>query len=344
MVSAAFVQTGRQFSTSMSGASKPGRDSRLSAGWDSLVALHAQRGRLAMAAVSRDRSPQCLHAGSRGEVCCGAQTEFEIGSVTKVFTNLLLLVGDAHGWCRREMCAAEIVLGRKRPATLPLDDLAAHLGGLPEWPSNLEVGPSEQPFCHYRASLLEEALVEDTKTHRVAGGYRYSTYGTAVLGAALARTADSSYPEACRRHVLTPLGLEGRFGLEQKDYSPAGQPAGETFFGCFAPAGGLLLKTGDAVSFISACLDPDRTPLAGALRAAEAIRAPLGPGWAVAQAWHVKEAASGAIYWHNGRTPQGRSFFGYCPARGLGVAIMSDFDQDWDAAGFGHLLGKPPLI
>lgn len=299
------------------------------------LARYADKGNAALVLVEPTRRPLIVHAGKSHEVKDSAKARYEIGSITKVFTGLLMLQTQELGLSRRNQCAAEILFEHRSPGRVCLRELAAHLSGLPEWPGNFPTGAQGQPFLGYGLKSLLAALAEDTSAPLQRGAYRYSSYGTAVLGAALSRSLGTSYALACKRLVTAPLGLDAGFAPFGAGRSG---PRGATAFGCFAPAGGMRMSAQGAASFLQACLAPRRTPLAGALRAAERVRASTGiTDQYVATGWHVRIHRRQAVYWHNGRTPRGRSFLGYSLQSRRGVAIFSTFDEDWDDTGFSLL-------
>ncbi len=93
-----------------------------------------------------------------------AATIFEIGSVSKTFTGLLLAdavvreevllestLGDILGRLSLSRSAAEITLGQ----------LATHTSGLPRLPSDIQAGSDKHnPYAHYTRGLLLASLGE----------------------------------------------------------------------------------------------------------------------------------------------------------------------------------------
>ncbi len=143
----------------------------------------------------------------------GSDTVFEIASITKVLTSLLL----ADMVQRREV-AFDDPVAKYLPASLTLHqrgrpitllDLAAYTSGLPNLPDNLPPNwwTLPNPFGDYTGGELYEFLSGyipeyDPRTH-----YEYANLGFGLLGVALARRAGKSYEQLLIERVCNPLGL-----------------------------------------------------------------------------------------------------------------------------------------
>jgi D-alanyl-D-alanine-carboxypeptidase/D-alanyl-D-alanine-endopeptidase len=142
-----------------------------------------------------------------------AGTVFEIGSITKVFTALLL----ADQVVERAVVLTEPLQAllpevripmRGRPLTLL--DLATHSSGLPRLPPGLVRQAwrhQDDPYARFTEDDLRAAL-EGVRLRREPGGrWSYSNFGAAVLGHALARRAGTTYARLLAERVTGPLGL-----------------------------------------------------------------------------------------------------------------------------------------
>lgn len=272
--------------------------------------------------ADRTQTPAIMSAGDES-------FRFELGSVTKVFTALLLLRAAQAGCLSEEDCALGL-LGVAAKPRLPVRALAAHASGLPEWPGNYHPGQNSL-FAHYTESALMAALCRDASAIRGDPGYRYSSYGAAVLGAAMARRLGLTYAEACSRFVLQPAGLASAGFIEEPGF---------TCFGCFAPAGGLVATVADLRKFLGLLLHPPDSDWERCLAKAEGVQLATGfAGTAMALGWHVRLEPGPLVHWHNGRTPRGRAFVAYSRAIGRGVALATNGDEGLDELGFALLAG-----
>ena len=151
---------------------------------------------------------------SAGEALAGQPLRddalFEIGSITKTFTALLLAdavvrkqlaLGDAV-----EDALPDVELRDSTGAPIRWVDLATHRSGLPRLPSNL--APDDDPYARYDAARLLDFLRSYRSTVPRDTRWEYSNLGFGLLGYALARREKTTYPELLAARVLQPLGMK----------------------------------------------------------------------------------------------------------------------------------------
>lgn len=107
------------------------------------------------------------------------ETVFDIGSITKVFTALLL-----SEMAQRDEVALDDPVARYRPSELRLParngrqitlaDLATHTSGLPLRPSNLGSKNPDNPYAGYSSALLDE-FVSSFVPARDAGSSKHDS-------------------------------------------------------------------------------------------------------------------------------------------------------------------------
>lgn len=285
-------------------------------------------------------------------------TVFEIGSVTKVFTALLL--SDAV--VRREVSLDDAVAGlvpgwkvpeKGRPITLR--DLAMHVSGLPRLPSNMAPKDPNNPYADYTVEQLRTFLATYELPRSVGERYEYSNLGGGLLGHVLARRAGTSYEDLVESTVTRPLGMASthitlRPEMRERlaaGYSPTLEPATNWDLPTLAGAGALRSTVNDLLTFLSAALGYTPTPLARAFAQMTAAPRPTGaPNLDIALAWHVFTANGRVVYWHNGGTAGYRSFIGFDPARRMGVVVLSNSGSPVGVDDIGRHLLDPsaPLL
>jgi D-alanyl-D-alanine-carboxypeptidase/D-alanyl-D-alanine-endopeptidase len=286
-----------------------------------------------------------------------ADTQFEIGSVTKVFTSLLLSESEQLGKVSRLDPAAKYLLPAGDPdqaalAKITLLSLSTHTSGLPRLPSNIGPSPDSNPdpYAAYDDAMLIAALRSDGRKAADGAGVAYSNFGAAVLGEALGSAWGTTYADALRTHVLAPLGLNatsvGLAGLPApKDLAPGhngGKRVPNWTFTAFAPAGALRSSARDMSLFLSACLDKGPGPLRAAIDAMLKPQFPADMGGHIGLGWILNDDEGDPVAWHNGATAGSHTFVAFNPKTGNGVAILSNFQQACEALGFGLLGSKPP--
>ncbi len=280
---------------------------------------------------------------------------FDIGSITKLFTALLLADMVSQGEVGLDdplerFLPTGVRAPRWQGRDITLVDLATHTSGLPRLPRNLLVRATlhrSDPYRGYTVPKLHRGLAA-TRLRRAPGaGYRYSNFGFAVLGHALASAAGVTYEELVVDRVCRPLGWgETMFEMKadvasrrETGHAAAGQPVPDWDLAAFTPAGGLSSTVVDMLRFLRANLDPGRTNLAVALEQAQRPRRSIGAHEDVGLGWQLREEGATTIAWHNGGTGGFGGFVAMLRELGAGVAVLynSPPSPAVDAAVFGLL-------
>jgi D-alanyl-D-alanine-carboxypeptidase/D-alanyl-D-alanine-endopeptidase len=288
-------------------------------------------------------------------------TIFEIGSMSKVFTSLLL----SQMVQRREMALNDPVakylpetvkLPQKDGKQITLVDLATHTSGLERMPTNFTPQNPNNPFVDYSAQQLYPFLSGYTLTRDPGSQYEYSNLGAGLLGFVVSRRAGMPYEELVRKRICDPLEMnsttitltpemKGRLAVGHQVVSL--QSVDNWDFGApLAPAGAIRSTTNDLLKFLAANLGYTKTPLAAAMKAMLNVRRPTGiPNLEVALGWHIYTADGKEVIWHNGATGGYRSFFGFDPKSRIGVVALSNTRSPEGVDDIGrHLLDeKVPL-
>jgi len=290
----------------------------------------------------------------------GADTLFEIGSITKVFTSLLL--ADA---AQRHEVALDDPVSKYLPATVKLPeraghvitlvDLATHSSGLPRMPDNLSPKDPSNPYADYSEAQLYQFLSTVQLTRDIGSEVEYSNLGAALLGQALTHRAGQDYEALVRERITGPLGMPStRVSLPPDlklrltpGHTPSLQPATNWDLPTFAGAGALRSSANDLLTFLAAAMHAQQTPLAEALSLMTTVRRPTSdPSSSVALAWQVKTTHNREIFWHNGGTGGYRGFIAYDPKAQTGVAVLSNLGSPAGPDDIGmHLLDpESPLL
>jgi CubicO group peptidase (beta-lactamase class C family) len=290
----------------------------------------------------------------------GADTLFEIGSITKVFTSLLL----ADAVQRHEVALSDPV-AKYLPATVKLPeraghgitlvDLSTHTSGLPPMPDNLNPQDPSNPYADYSLDQLYQFLSTLELTRDIGTEFEYSNLGAALLDHALSQRAGQSYEALVRERITAPLGMPSTCITLPPDlkarlapgHTETLQPATNWDLPTFAGAGALRSSANDLLTFLAAALHAKETPLSKAFDAMTSVRRPArGASSFAALGWQIKMAHNKEIVWHNGGTGGYRSFIGYDPKAQTGVAILSNVGNPAGPDDIGmHLLDpESPLL
>src|SRR4051794_35075583 len=268
----------------------------------------------------------------------GAETVYEIGSITKVFTSLLL--ADAvqrHEVALTDPVAKFLPDAAKMPErggrAITLQDLATHTSALPRLPGNMKPADVANPYADYSVDQLYQFLASYQLPRDIGSQYEYSNLGGGLLGHVLALRAHTDYASLVRDRITVPLGmastaialspdLKGRFAV---GHSAMLQPVPAWDLPTLAGAGALRSTTTDLLTFLAANLGYTTSPLAPAMKAMLDVRRPTGTGdLEIALGWHVLTAHGREIVWHNGGTAGYRTFIGFDRAARTGVVVLSN--------------------
>jgi CubicO group peptidase (beta-lactamase class C family) len=251
---------------------------------------------------------------------------FEIGSISKTFTALLLAQMDVQ----QRASLRDPVRVLLPPGAVPnpmqreitLVDLATHHSGLPYMPDNMPVADRTNPYADYHAADLYASVAKHGVARPPNTAWVYSNLGFGLLGEALANRAGTTFPDLLQQEITGPLGLRDTVvtlsPAQRSRFAQAmgmtNRPMHEWDMDALAGAGGIRSTAGDMLTFLEAQLHPERLSLAeddaaaaslpAAIKESHLLRADAVGGNRIALAWvYSKENGT---YWHDGATS------GYC--------------------------------
>lgn len=288
---------------------------------------------------------------------------FEIGSMTKVFTGILLADMVRHDELELADSVADLLpLNVRVPArnskTITLLDLTTHFAGLPLMPTNLAPANPANPFADYTVKQLYECISLYELQRDPGDRFEYSNLGVALLGHVLALRAGTTYTALVSNRILRPLGMTHTavtLTPWMKDHlvrghDLAGNPVGNWDMPTLPGMGGLRSTTNDLLAFAAANLSRAESGLILAMRnsqrglrqVSEGVEYPGIPS-AFRQArvgfnWFSSRPAQRRITWTVGLTAGYSTFLGLdIEARRAVVVLTNTGGHNIDYAGF-HLL------
>lgn len=277
-------------------------------------------------------------------------TIFEIGSISKTFTGLLLAEAVTRGEARLDQPVAELLpKGTTVPARngheIALVDLSTHRSGLPRLPGNLSPANPDDPYADYDAKKLYSFLASYQLPRAPRDSAEYSNLGAGLLGYALTlRAGAPSWGALVESRVTKPLGMRETFvDVPAKLHArvSAGHDARMDsvpawHLDALAGAGALRSTASDMLTYLAAESDTLHGPLAGAIAIGREPHAAFGRD-SIGLAWIVHRLGDHRIWWHNGGTGGFRSFASFDPTRRVAVVVLSNASVEVDDIGM-HLL------
>ena len=277
-------------------------------------------------------------------------TIYEIGSVTKVFTAILLADMVERGVVTLDAPVEEYLPPEVQVPELngkiTLEHLATHRSGLPRLPTNFDPQDPTNPYADYVVEDLYTFLSGYTLPRDPGAQYEYSNLGSGLLGHTLAHVANESYEQLVIDRISAPLGLDDtRITLSEEQeerlaqaHLNGGQETGIWDFDCLAGCGALRSSVAEMARFVAANMGLYETDLYPVLQRTHQARADTDYAHQqIALGWLVSTAYDTTFTWHNGGTGGSHSFCGFVPSQNVGVVVLSNSNYNTDAIGL-HLL------
>ncbi len=306
-----------------------------------------------------------LQHGARRVFAFGAaqpDSLFEIGSITKTFTALILARMAAAGLVKLDTPVRDLLPPGAVPqpggAEITLLDLATQHSGLPRMPSNFHPADPGNPYADYRPADLYRFLASHGLALPPTPDFLYSNLGFGLLGQALANRAGVPYAALVQREIAGPLALPDtvvklsptQLARFAQGHDAAHHPAHAWDLDALAGAGAIRSTAADMLTYLDAQLHPEKFPaLASSIARTHELRAPALPGMQIGLAWLYVDKAG--FYWHNGGTGGFSSYAFFDPAHDCAGVVLFNTTLGSDgsfADRFGahlrrRLIGEAPL-
>ncbi len=297
---------------------------------------------MAVAVVERDhvaRAYRCADPKDAARI--DADTAFEIGSVSKTMTAVLLadLIGQGKA-SLDDPLSAYLPEGTPVPAfegrPILLRHVVTHTSGLPGLPSRLGADNIDDPYARLTVDALLASLGDVTLTAAPGTHFEYSNFASMVLSYAVARRAGTDLETLLRQRLFASLGMAQAYveapprGVRTAiGHTPNGKPTPAwTFATDLAGVGGVRATLGDMVRYVQGNLGWIESPISPAL---ELAQQPLGGQPPMAMNWMRVPVAGRTVLMHEGGTGGFSSFVAVDRQRGRGVVILSD--TTWNSIG-----------
>lgn len=227
-------------------------------------------------------------------------TIFGIGSITKVFTTILLADMANDGLIKlddplQKYLPSNVTVPKYGAQNMTLENLATHTAGLPEFPDNfckdywdnfdvnhtteyrMEIIECSQK---YAPSELYQSLSNTSISTEFGSKFGYSSFGTGLLGNILAIKSNMSYNDLLEKRILSVLGMvNSSIALteDQKSDIAVGHINGDelpmwNLAPVMTPSGGIYSTANDMLKFVSANIGLIKTKLDTAMQESHLIR------------------------------------------------------------------------
>jgi CubicO group peptidase (beta-lactamase class C family) len=309
------------------------------------MALGAERGTLVVGVLRGDKAaygvahnPEPSAAPRAIEPNSAEQPMFEIGSVTKVFTGLLLAQSVERGEVKLDDTVGRLLAGKLASplspvvASVTLRQLVTHTGCMPVMADGVAGGPAlAAQFRAFDKAAFWAALSRLRLTAPAPAPpceAAYSNFGMALLGQILAEHDGTTWGELVRARITEPLGMNDtviQLGDKASRMAPAF--AGDRRqrlldMAAYAPASALRSTAADMLTLSRAILAGASGPLGPA---AVRMLTPLAryEGAEIGYAVMVRGPEGGRrTYYHAGVTEGYRTLWLLAPDTGEALIVL----------------------
>jgi D-alanyl-D-alanine-carboxypeptidase/D-alanyl-D-alanine-endopeptidase len=266
-----------------------------------------------------------------------ADTVFEIGSISKVFTSLLLADMVERGEVRLDDPVAKFLpptvrVPEKDGRVITLQDLSTHTSALPRLPPDFVVTNPDNPYADYTVAKLYESLGRITLTRPIGSEFEYSNLGAGLLGHALALRAGGDYETLVRSRILAPLKMtdtaialttDQRARLA-RGHNQRRDPVGNWDMASVAGAGAWRSTMRDMMRFLNAFVTTQPHGLSAAAGRMRSVERPALGAMSMRLGWQALNRFDTEIFSHGGMTGGYAAFVAFMPARRTGVVVLSN--------------------
>jgi serine-type D-Ala-D-Ala carboxypeptidase/endopeptidase len=245
-------------------------------------------------------------------------TLFGIGSISKVFTGVLLAQAVERGELSLDDTLGQLLAGKvtsfasEHVAAVTLRQLVTHTSCMPRLPLDFQAGSNpDDPYRGYDLARLWKALSTMRFEAAPPCAMRYSNLGVGLLGELLAERYGQPWETLVRERIAGPLGMRDTLvtlGDKAPRLAPSfggSKPAPQWQMAAFVGAGGLRSTAADLLLFGRALLAGRDGPLGAA---AERVVTPLARSEGqIGYAIFIRGPADRRTFMHNGAVAGYRS-------------------------------------
>ncbi|HET9055889.1 MAG TPA: serine hydrolase [Chitinophagaceae bacterium] len=280
---------------------------------------------------------------------------FEIGSITKTFTGILLADMVIKGEVNlddplQKYLPAGVTAPTRNGMSINLVHLANHTSSLPGMPDNFKPANPANPFADYSEKQLYDFLNTYKLTRDIGSKYEYSNYAAGLLGHVMATKKELTYEKLMINVIASPLKLYNtRITLTPKMKANLAMGHNEGVevenwdFTTLAGAGAFRSTAVDMLKYLAVNMGIIKSKLYPAMQLSHRNSREEGGNPMVGLGWHKIVSPGLEIIWHNGGTGGYRAFVGFIKGGEKGVVVLSNSNTSVDDIGMHILNPKIPL-
>jgi CubicO group peptidase (beta-lactamase class C family) len=262
---------------------------------------------------------------------------FEIGSVTKALTGMLLADAVERGEIALDTEVRELVptSAGTEFGSITMKELCTHTSGLPRMPSGPGTFLRALGYAvlglNPNGGITPSTVLRQAARERLVqrGVRRYSNLGGAVLGQLLAIRSATEFPALLRARILLPVGMTSSAVARRGHAAPPGRsasglPRRPWISSGYAASGGVVATMADMARLAEALLEGSAPGLAS-MDPFDDVDTDH-PRRRIGMFWTVDSVAGSdhTMVWHNGRTGGYSALFAVFPRAGRAVIVLEN--------------------
>jgi CubicO group peptidase (beta-lactamase class C family) len=267
-----------------------------------------------------------------------ANTIYEIGSITKVFTSLLLADMSLKKQLKltdpiSKFLPKTVKTPVRNAKEVSLLSLSTHQSGMPRFPYNVDPKDLESPYVDYSVDQLYEYISGFEPPFDIDSQWRYSNVGYGLLGNILTLVARKDFEALLTEEICKPLNMHNTLiSLTAKHkanlavgHAETGTPVGLTDLGAIDAGGALRSNVNDLLTFAEANMGFTKTDLFPAMELTHVLQAKKdGGNTYTTMGWTLVNADGKDLLFKDGGMPGYRSFLGIDKKSKFSVAVLSN--------------------
>ena len=270
---------------------------------------------------------------------------YEIGSITKTFTGILLAKAVNEGKIKLNDPVNQYL--PKDAAWLVYDSdtarivhLSNHTSGLLPLPDNFDMTNMANPYKDYDEDKLLTYLQHAKLQRKPGEKLEYCNLGVGLLGYILSTAYKMPFEKMVSRFITSKAGMtDTKEFLLKKDsalfmqgYNEALQQQGPWDFKALTSAGSLRSNTSDLLKYAAVNLSCNDPELQKAILLSHQVTYEAGKQ-KIGLNWFIQNWGWGDVYFHNGATGGYRSFLAINPVTKTAVVLLCNTFVNVDEAG-----------
>lgn len=280
---------------------------------------------------------------------------FEIGSISKTFTGILLADRVVKGQLSlddpiEKLMPEGVSAPMRNGESIRLYQLSNHTSGIPRLPSNMSPANPANPYADYTETMMLEFLNNLELSRDIGSKYEYSNFAVGLLGYVLAADQGMTYEELMIKSIAKPLGMKNTsiaLSSKMSENLAKGHSGGVEVdnwdIPALAGAGAIRSTAADMTKFLAANMGIKKSKLYPAMQLSHKNTRDAKSKPSIGLGWHILERDNLSIIWHNGGTGGYRTFAGFIEDGDLGVVVLSNSDVGVDDIGLYLMDSTTPL-